>query len=129
MTKQEAQDAIAKHGSQDKAAEALGVSRRQIKKALNAKLAVQQKVGRSLSDFRSAYDRNTIIPAKVKTALAELGKAWEYESEFVQRAGVTFNDLGNYREAFEDFWMQVRRDGKRVWCGNADMMKEMKGMV
>ena len=87
------------------------------------------KTGRSLSDFRNTYDVDTIIPAKVKTALKELGASWEYESEFVKRAGVSYSDLGNYRDAFADHVVIVRKDHKRVWAGTVAFANQLREML
>ena len=130
MTKAEAEAAVKKYGSQTKAAAALKMGRATIKRALESAEAkeVKKPAGRSLTDFRKAYDKDTIIPSKIKAGLTELGQSWEYESEFVKRCGISFNDMGNYRDQFEGNWMVIRGDGKKVWS-SVKLIEEMKGMV
>ena len=88
-----------------------------------------KSAGRSLDAFKSAHDRDTIIRAKIDAALSELGDAWEYESEFVKRSGVNYNDLGNYREAYEGHWVTLKREGKRVWAGTESFAAELRELV
>ena len=89
-----------------------------------------KKKAKSLSDFKKLYDKDTIVPAKIKAALKELGKdGWNYESDFVKDAGVSLNDLGNYRDMFSDYIVSLKRDSKRVWAGSKEMATEMRGML
>ena len=86
--------------------------------------------GRSLDDFRKTYDKDTIVPGKIRAALEELGgESWEYESEFVRRAGVSYADLGNYRSMFEDHVVTARKDSKRVWAGSPEFAAVLREMV
>lgn len=72
---------------------------------------------KGLDEFRAAHDKSTIVPAKIKQALADLGSGWEYENEFMKRlAGVGNKDFANFREQFEDFQIHVGAK-KRVWAG------------
>jgi len=83
--------------------------------------------GRTLSEFRSTYDKGTIIPAKVKAALKTLGSGWEYEVQFAKLAGVSLSDLGNFRDQFSDHVVTLR-ESRRAWAGTkatATAMKEM----
>ena len=85
--------------------------------------------GRSLANFRSTYDKDTIIPAKIQAALTDLGESWEYESEFVRRLGIGYADLGNYRDRFADHIVFIRRDSKRVWAGTVQLAVKLKEML
>ena len=85
--------------------------------------------GRTLDDFRSVYDKDTIIPAKIRAALAELGESWEYESEFVRRAGLSYADLSAYRPMFEAHCIHIRRDDKRAWAGSPQFANRLREML
>jgi len=96
----------------------------------NVEQAVKkEKVGRDLADFAEQYNKDTIIPKKIEAALKELGSCWEYESEFVKRAGVSFADWGHYREAYSENFLMIKSEGKRVWSGSKAMIVKMKGML
>ena len=138
MTKEEALKAIEKHGSQRAAALALRVHRTVIQRAINGRKSQAKTVCvedvcvkhvRNLSDFKSQYDKSTIIPSKVKAALKVLGASgWVTEVEFAKMAGVSLSDLGNFRDAFSDHVVPLERGAKRAWAGSkklADQMKEL----
>lgn len=91
--------------------------------------ANEKKKGRSLSDFRMTYDKSTIIPSKIKTALKELGASWEYEREFVTRANVTYADLSNFRDEFAEHCIVIRAENKRIWAGTISFAKELRQMI
>lgn len=133
MNRTDAEAAVKKHGSINNAAKMMHVGKNTIRKALatgsaNAAKEIKKTAGRSLTEFKKAYDKDTIVPAKIKEGLADLGQSWEYEVEFVKRCGLSFNDMGNYRDQFPDNWLIIRGDGKKVWA-SAKMIKEMKGML
>lgn len=94
-----------------------------------AKVVPVEKQGRSISDFRRQYDKDTIVPAKIRAALKTLGSAWVYEKEFVKMADVSFADIGNYREMFEDFFITLPNKGKRVWGGTAKFVKQLSEVI
>lgn len=138
MTRQEAETAIEKYGSQTKAARAMGVSRKTLRKAIatgkaatRASTATVRHVpaaGKSLADFRQAYDKSYIVPNKIKAALKELGNGWEYESVFAKSAGVSLMDMGAVRDQFAPFIVVIGRESKRAWAGTkatADAMRKM----
>jgi hypothetical protein len=135
MTKAEAEAAVKKYGSIRNAAAQLHIRRDTISKLIKGvevktkKVAeIKKTAGRSLTEFKNVYDKDTIVPAKIKEGLADLGQSWEYEVEFVKRCGLSFNDIGNYRDQFPDNWLVIRGDGKKVWA-SVKMIKEMKGML
>jgi len=84
---------------------------------------------KTLDEFRRTYDKDTIIPAKVREALERLADGWQYESEFVRAAGVSYADLGNYRDMFADHIVTIRRDNKRVWAGTTALAAQLREMV
>lgn len=137
MTQKEAKELVAKHGSLTKAAKAAGVSRHAITRAFNGgetppKEKTKEKAtqkGKSLADFRAAYDKDYIVPAKIKKALAELGNAWEYESVFVKQAGISLSDMGTYRELFADHVVSLKREGKRVIAGTKSLANQLREML
>ncbi len=98
------------------------------KPAKAAALAPEKRVGRSLNEFRLTYDKDTIIPAKVKTALRQLGQGWEYEVQFAKIAGVSLADLGNYRDQFADHVVTLR-ESRRAWAGTTATAKAMREML
>ncbi len=142
MTKKEAEDAVAKHGSQRKAAKALGVCRATVWKALNGGTKSEGKAqtqpnaakasdtgkGRSFTDFLKAHDKATIIPAKIREGLKKLGKAgWLYEAEFVKLANVSPSDFSAYRDEFAAYFVQLR--DRRAWAGSEKLANQMKEVI
>lgn len=141
----QAQEAVRQYGSVLKAANALGIARSTLQHRFNAATKLtpltpptpatfrpmlpQQKVGKSLSDFRAAHDKDYIIPRKIKAALQQLGNGWEYEVDFLRIAQVSTTDLALYRDRFVDNWLVVDRSGKRVWAGTKGLADEMRSMV
>jgi len=138
MTRDEAQKAVEKHGSQRKAAAALGVCAKRLSKVLtggkgNAKPtpemaapATAQGVRvRSAKEFREAHDKSVIIPARIRDALKRMTpKGWLYEVEFSRFAGVSLLNLGAYRQQFDALVVTV--DGKRLWAGSVALANEFK---
>jgi len=85
-------------------------------------------VGRSIAEFRNTFDKNTIVPAKIKAALKALGpNGWEYELQFVRLAGLNQADLGNFRDMFADFIVPLK--DRRAWAGSKKTAIELKGML
>jgi hypothetical protein len=84
--------------------------------------------GKTLTDFRLAYDKATIIPAKIKAALKALGaNGWDYEVQFARMAGVSNMDLSAFRDQFAGYIVGLK-DNRRAWAGSvktATLMKEM----
>ena len=133
---------VKKHGSATAAAKAIGVNRSTINRRLlregarrtepSAAKPTAQKAppqsGKSLSEFRKLYDKDFIVPSRVKTALSGLGDAWVYEVEFCRLAGVTMADLGNYRDRFADH-VVVLKESRRAWAGTKALAKKMREMV
>lgn len=98
------------------------------KHAASAQPTTARVKGRSLSEFRQTFDKDFIVPNKIKTALASLGKdGWEYEVGFAKLAGLSMADLGNYREKFLDFVVTIRE--RRAWAGSKQLADKMRSMV
>jgi hypothetical protein len=86
--------------------------------------------GKSLADFRRTYDKDFIVPQKIKTALAQLGAGgWETELNFARSAGVSMSDIGLFREQFQDHVVLVERGSKRIWAGSKALAAKLREMV
>lgn len=85
--------------------------------------------GRTLDEFRKTYDKNIIVPAKVRAALSSLGPRWCYEMELVKLAGVGLADLGAFRSQFDGYFHTLRSDSKRVWSGRKETIAAIKEAV
>lgn len=88
---------------------------------------------RTLSDFRAAHDQNVIIPTKIRAALAAMLKEgpeqWEYELEFLKRAGVSTTQLAQFRDQFEAHVVVAgtgKSGGKRVWFADPKIAKKVR---
>jgi hypothetical protein len=122
-----------------KIAKKFGVAKSTIQEAFGArtrgdrpipvKEPIKPRAGRSLSDFRNQYDKDVIVPSKIRTALKELRSSWVYEKEFVHMTGVSFNDMGNYREMFADHIVNLRQENKRVWAGTPKLAIQLREMI
>lgn len=86
-------------------------------------------VGKDVEAFRELHDKNFKVPKKIKTALAELGDAWEYEAEFIKRCGVSNTDFAMFRDDFAAHWLEAKTEGrssKRVWCGTVKLANKLR---
>lgn len=135
ITPEQAVAAIREHGGLRPAARALGVDNgwlcRIAKRAAGATTAAAKPKGvKTLSDFRQAYDKDTIVPAKIKEGLAVLGAdGWEYEVEFAKLCGVSLYDMGRVRDRFADHIVSIGRNTKRAWAGSKALAAKMREMV
>lgn len=125
---------VKKHGSVKSAARAAQVPETTFRRRLSggepAKAAAGvARGGRSLAEFRSEFDRDYIVPRKIRAALAALGTAWLYEVEFAKAARVSLADLGNYRDAFIAHVVLLKRDSRRVWAGTRKLAARLRGML
>lgn len=142
---QEAYDVMQRCSSVKEAADIIGIDPKAVRQRLDgyyrntgetkpepkeANPSSTFKIGRSLTEFRNTYDKDTIIPQKIDEAIRQLGPgAWAYESEFVKLAGVSYMDLNSYRDAYADYIVYIKRDSKRVWAGSAELARKMKEML
>jgi thiamine monophosphate synthase len=131
MTRDDADQAMKQHGSQSKAATALGVSRSALRRALahgQEKGPAAKSKARSLSEFRQQYDLETIVPQRVQAAFREMGAGWLYEVEFAKLANVTTAQLSAFRDRYADHIVAVR-DSRRIWAGRVDIARQMREML
>lgn len=90
--------------------------------------------GNDLAAFRRLYDKSTIVPNKIRDALAALAAIgeWEPEGIFMKRCGLSTTDFGRYRDQFTDFFIDVRPMGKsqtRVWAGTKKLADVLRGTL
>lgn len=91
---------------------------------------------KTLSDFRSLHDSNVIVPAKIREALTAMLKEgpeqWEYEADFVKRAGVSNTQIGAFREQFIDHIIEApstaRQTARRVWFADPKVAKKLRSV-
>jgi len=135
ITKEDVEQALETHDRQSDAAESLGISVRHMMRLRNegepvkVTLKVSSKVGKSLAEFKATYDKDTIVPQKIRDALEQLGEGWEYESAFAKLAGISMTDMGTYREQFADHLVYLRRDAKKVWAGTKKLVALVREML
>jgi hypothetical protein len=143
ITPEQAIAAIKKYGGARPAARALGcchgwlirLARRAAgpsmkPEAVNRAVAGKPKGVKSLTDFRQVYDKDTIVPAKIREALGKLGAGgWEYEVEFAKMAGVSLYDLGRVRDRFANNVVTIGRESKRAWAGSKALAQQMREML
>jgi len=127
--------------SYDEIAQAIGAKRTTVYDAMTGrsrvgeprkKVAVQsegKQVGRTLTEFRSEYDKDYIVPKKIKAAIKQVGAGWAYESEFAKLAQVSLADLANYRDMFAEHVVTLREKGRRAWAGSVATAKAMREMI
>lgn len=138
MKVEEVQAAVIKYGNQQEAARKLGITRGQLRHALGIARGTLKTISvprmspstsaKSLNDFRMLYDKNVIVPRKIKDALKRLGSnGWTYEAELIHDAGISQTDMGNFRHLFSDFFVEMK--SKRVWAGSAKFAQTLRGMI
>ena len=136
----EALAALKQYGSRKAAAQALGLSKSAFRKRMmrggailteQATTPKQKQTGpvKTLADFQSTYDKDTIIPEKIRDAIAALDGGWVYESEFVRMAGVSFTDLSVYKDIFAEHIVFIKRDSKRAWAATPELAEQMRRML
>jgi hypothetical protein len=95
-------------------------------------MVAKKPTGRGVDEFRKAYDKSLIIPAKFRDALAQLGDAWEEEGEFIKRVGCSQSEFGRFKEQFyADHTLEVRRSGipRRVWAGTKKLAAKLRAIM
>lgn len=88
--------------------------------------------GRDLGEFRATFDKNYIVPQRIRAAIEQIGKeAWVYEVELQKLAGLSVTDLAMFRDQFEDYFVTVndRSNKKRLWCGSKEFAVQLREMV
>lgn len=141
ITQAECKAAVKEHGSNAAAARALGMDRNTFRARLSGRPAAgtaraaqpattPTSAGRSLSEFRAVYDKDTIIPQRIDAALVQLGKdGWAYEMEFVKLAGLGLAQLAAYRDAYAEYVVSLNRESKRAWAGSKALAAKMREML
>ena len=90
---------------------------------------------RSVADFRALHDPMIVATNKIRAALAAMLKEgpehWEYESDFVRRAGLSNNQIGSYREQFAEHIVEApsvnRSAPRRIWFADAKVARKVRG--
>lgn len=92
------------------------------------------KAKASLASFRAAYDKNVILPEKIRAGLASLEKehgpeGWEHEAQFIKRVGTSTTDFALFRDQFDKHVVNVasERAPKRVWFATEKAAKAARG--
>lgn len=90
---------------------------------------------RTVSDFRATYDRNVIVPAKIKAGLAALLKIgkehYAPDEEFRNLCGLQGAQLADFRDQFRKHWfftpsISGNKTPKRVWFGDAKVAARLR---
>lgn len=88
---------------------------------------IAKKSEKTLASFRALFDPDVRIPAAINAALESLAKdggpeAWEYEADFIKRAGISTSQIGVYREQFDKHIAVAREKGKsekKAWFADS----------
>lgn len=75
--------------------------------------------GKTLEQFRAVHDRTQVLKARAAAALKALGDSWEYEADFIRRAGVAMSEWGAIRENYMAHIVLVKASFGRGSNGNA----------
>jgi hypothetical protein len=94
-----------------------------------------KKPARNLHDYRLAHDPNVMVPAKIKAALVALAKegaeSWEYEAEFIKRAGIAGLQLSQFRDQFAAHIVEAPsqhgKAARRVYFGTTKAAAKARG--
>jgi|SRR5580658_2446210 hypothetical protein len=90
---------------------------------------------RTAADFRATYDRNVIVPTKIKAGLAALLKIgkehYATDEEFRSICGLQGAQLADFREQFKKHWfitpsISGSKTPKRVWFGDAKVAARLR---
>jgi len=90
---------------------------------------------KTVADFRTLHDANVIVPNKIRAAFAIMLKEgpeqWDYEGDFVKRAGISQTQISAFREQFIDHVFETpgahSRSGRRVWFADPKVAKKLRG--
>lgn len=90
--------------------------------------------GKTLEQFRAAHDRKLALKKRAEAAFKSLGNSWEYEGDFVKRAGMSISDWGAIRGDYADYTLLVKASfgrgsngsTRRVMAGNPAFAKKLK---
>lgn len=126
--------AIERAGTMTRAAVELKVSHHVLRRILAESgeckaLAPRAKAKRkTLDDFRTAYDKSFIVPARIKAGVEKYlaGGYWETDQNFRELCRVPPHLWRRYADGFEQY--QIRVDGKILWA-EPDMIDKMREMT
>jgi hypothetical protein len=84
-----------------------------------------------LADYQNKHDKSVTVPRAIRDTLAAMAKeapdAWEYDADFLRRAGVAQSEIGAYRDQFADhIVMTGGKQTKRVWVATAKEAKKFR---
>lgn len=87
---------------------------------------------KTLADFRAAHDKSVIVPAKIRKALADMAaehpENWDYEMDFMRRAGISPTDMGMFRAQFEQHVVETTgHNPKKVWFASVKAAEKARG--
>lgn len=87
---------------------------------MTAKILPKTKAPKkSLDVFRASHDKSIIVPKKIAdcfAAMAKAGDAFEYEGDFVKRAGLSQAELGTFRDQYTAHIVRTSgKNAKNVW--------------
>lgn len=139
MNQTEATEAVTKYGSIRAASIALRMPRTTFSDILKGRTTNPRartrvtmdpgtSFGQTASEFRQLYDKDTIIPQRIRDTLKLLGpRKWVDEPVFARQAKVSLADLGNYRTAFVEYVVNI--NSRRIWAGSPDFAQELRSML
>ena len=89
---------------------------------------------KTVADFRSAHDPNVIIPTKINAALAAMRKEgpeqWDYEGDFLRRAGINVTQLSRFRDQFSAYVIEAsgvnNKAARRIWFGDCKVASKIR---
>lgn len=88
----------------------------------------------TLADFKAKYDPATVVPNKIRAALAEIAKQGPehhvQEVEFAKMAGVSLSQISSFRAMFEKHIVVTRNDRRnevKIWFGDAKVAAKARG--
>jgi hypothetical protein len=89
------------------------------------------KAGKTTDDFRALYDKNYIVPTRIKEAIEQRGAdIWETEKEFLARSKISTTDLALFREDFKEFIVETGGSrSQRIWCGSKAFATKLRAMA
>lgn len=82
----------------------------------------------TLDQVNGRYNPNIRIPAMIRKALDEVGKAAIEAKDLADLAEVSTSQLAAYEDQFEEFLVAVKKEGrsKIIWTGNAAFAQELR---
>lgn len=82
---------------------------------------------KKLTDFVAA--RSTDHTAAIRAFLRQLGSQYVDQRELCRATGVSYQDLGRYRDAFKQHLVPTRNAAGRpafLWAGTPNLAKQMR---